>query len=96
MKRREPKPFLTKLVITGAGAILGLLASASALADGGILPIHFCTKCTTYSGTEICDTILCFGNSGCFGQVCPDEMSVRACCGSSCPDDDWLTTCQVH
>ena len=78
----------------GIGAVLGLATAVFAQSGGGF-PIRLCKFCYDYSDTiTICDTIVCFGGSGCGGQMCVanNGFTVRACCGT-CPDDDWLDTC---
>lgn len=74
----------------GAGVLIGL--SAAVAMGQGSFP-HLCQYCHTVGESTFCDTILCFGN-GCTGQVCQGKLTVvRACCGSSCPNDDWQDTC---
>lgn len=80
-------------VCVGIGALLGF--ATGVFAQWGGFPIRVCKFCYDYSSTvEICDTIICFGGSGCSGEICQANggLVVRACCGA-CPDDDWQDTC---
>lgn len=90
--------YIVNGTLIAAGALAGLLASTTALGQvvGQPVPaIRICRFCHNVTpSTQICDSVLCFGGSGCTGQVCPDGTAVRACCGTSCPDDDWIEDCE--
>jgi hypothetical protein len=74
-----------------AGTIVGMVAASTSLAQG-FFP-RICTYCYTFGEAQVCDSIVCWGGTGCTGQVCPNAQVVRACCGSACPEDDWAETC---